>query len=54
VARILAVDDDKVEQVLEAIRAGGRTDKVGDGKIFVYDVLETVRIRTGEHGRDAV
>ena len=50
----LAVDDSLLEQVVEAIVNVARTGKIGDGKIFVYDVEEVVRIRTGERGREAL
>ena len=50
----LAVADDIVEQVTEAISAAGRTGKIGDGKIFVTDLIEAIRIRTGETGEAAV
>ncbi|MBI5178286.1 MAG: P-II family nitrogen regulator [Nitrospinae bacterium] len=50
----IAVEDGKVERVIEAIRSAGRTDKVGDGKIFVYDIVDAVRIRTGERGKDSI
>ena len=50
----IAVDDDRVEPVIEAIVAAARTGKVGDGKIFVTDLGQAVRIRTGETGTDAV
>ncbi len=50
----LAVDDDLVEQVVEAISNTARTGKIGDGKIFVTDLVEAVRIRTGETGSEAV
>ncbi len=46
----LAVDDEQVERVLEAIIESARTGKIGDGKIFVADLGQTVRIRTGETG----
>ena len=49
-----AVDDAIVDRVIEAIEAAARTGKIGDGKIFVYDVGHVVRIRTGETGEDAV
>ena len=49
-----AVDDDIVEQAIEAIEAAARTGKIGDGKIFVYDLQQVVRIRTGETGNDAL
>jgi len=50
----LAVADDLVEQVTEAISTAARTGKIGDGKIFVSDLIETIRIRTGETGEAAV
>lgn len=50
----LAVADELLEQVVEAIANTARTGKIGDGKIFVTDLLEAVRIRTGETGTQAV
>ena len=50
----LAVDDTIAEQVIEAITNVARTGKIGDGKIFVMVLAETVRIRTGETGVEAV
>jgi nitrogen regulatory protein P-II 2 len=50
----IAVDDAIVELVLDAIEAAARTGKIGDGKIFVYDLQQVVRIRTGETGKDAI
>jgi len=50
----LAVTDDVAEQVLEAISDAARTGKIGDGKIFVTDLLQAIRIRTGETGSAAV
>jgi nitrogen regulatory protein P-II 1 len=46
--------DDMVDPAIEAIIAAARTDKIGDGKIFVYPVEQAIRIRTGETGDDAV
>ena len=46
----VVVEAERVEQVIEAIRAAGGTGKIGDGKIFVLDVEQAVRIRTGETG----
>jgi nitrogen regulatory protein P-II 1 len=46
--------DDLVPQVIEAIQTAARTGKIGDGKIFVSDILEVIRIRTGETGPAAV
>jgi len=50
----LAVDDDIAEQVVEAIVNTARTGKIGDGKIFISDLQQAVRIRTGETGAQAV
>ncbi len=50
----LAVDDDQVERVVEAITDSARTTKIGDGKIFVMDLGQAVRIRTGESGSSAL
>jgi len=50
----LAVADDIVEQVVEAIVNTARTGKIGDGKIFVTQLSEVIRIRTGETGSEAV
>ena len=50
----VAVADDQVERVVEAITQTANTGKIGDGKVFVSDVSEAVRIRTGERGRDAI
>ncbi len=50
----LAVADDLAEQVVEAIASTARTGKIGDGKIFVTELSEAIRIRTGETGAEAV
>lgn len=50
----LAVDDEVAEQVVEAIINTARTGKIGDGKIFVTQLEQAIRIRTGETGADAV
>ena len=50
----LAVADDIVDQVVEAITTAARTGKIGDGKIFVSDVDQAIRIRTGETDAAAV
>ncbi len=49
-----AVAEDQVEQVVEAITNAARTGKIGDGKIFVSPLEQTIRIRTGESGREAL
>jgi nitrogen regulatory protein P-II 1 len=46
--------DDMVDAAIEAITTAARTDKIGDGKIFVSSVEQVIRIRTGESGEDAV
>ncbi len=50
----LAVSDDMVEQVVEAIAKSAHTGKIGDGKIFVGPLEQAIRIRTGETGGEAV
>ena len=50
----LVVDDDTVEQVLDVIANAASTGKIGDGKIWVTNVEQIIRIRTGEHGADAI
>ncbi|HMM53301.1 MAG: P-II family nitrogen regulator [Lautropia sp.] len=50
----VAIADDLVERAIEAIEASARTGKIGDGKIFVYDLEQVVRIRTGETGNEAL
>jgi len=50
----IAIDDGLMDQAIEAISNAANTSKVGDGKIFVVDLAEVVRIRTGETGPDAV
>ena len=50
----IAVDDDKVVSVVEAVSGAAQTGKIGDGKIFVFEVDQVIRIRTGETGPDAL
>ncbi len=50
----IAVNDDFVESTVSAIIRGARTGNIGDGKIFVLDLDECMRIRTGEHGDVAI
>ncbi len=50
----VAVTDELVDQVLEAIQKSARTGKIGDGKIFVTPLEEVIRIRTGETGAEAI
>ena len=50
----VVLGDDQVEDAIEAITNAARTDKIGDGKIFVSPVDQAIRIRTGESGDDAL
>lgn len=50
----VAVTADQLDRVIEAISSAARTDKIGDGKIFVHDLEQVMRIRTGETGDDAL
>ncbi len=49
-----AVSEDNLEKVIDAITKAANTGKIGDGKIFVYALEQTIRIRTGETGQDAL
>jgi nitrogen regulatory protein P-II 2 len=49
-----AVKTEQIDQVIEAIEKSASTGKIGDGKIFVFDLEQVVRIRTGETGGDAL
>jgi len=50
----IAVPADLADRVIEAITNAAQTGKIGDGKIFVFDLEQSIRIRTGETGRDAL
>lgn len=50
----IVTDDERAERVVEAVRDAAQTGKIGDGKIFVLDVEQAVRIRTAETGNDAL
>ena len=50
----MVLSDDQVDSAVEAIIAAAKTDKIGDGKIFVSPVEQAIRIRTGEEGHDAL
>lgn len=50
----IAAPDGDVEKIVEAISSTARTGKIGDGKIFVWDVEQAMRVRTGELGEDAL
>jgi nitrogen regulatory protein PII len=50
----IVVEDEKADDITEAITKAARTGKIGDGKIFVIDVLSAMRIRTGETGNQAL
>ena len=51
---VAAIRDDLVDQVIETIEKAASTGKIGDGKIFVFDVEQVIRIRTGETGEEAL
>ena len=50
----IAIDDAQLDPVIEAISAAAKTGKIGDGKIFIYELNQAVRIRTGESGSEAL
>jgi len=50
----IAVPDDLVDRVVETLRVSAATGQIGDGKIFVFDVVKAVRIRTGEEDNEAL
>ncbi|MCI2285677.1 P-II family nitrogen regulator [Colwellia sp. MSW7] len=50
----IAVNDDIVERLVDAISKAAYTGKIGDGKIFVYNLEQVIRIRTGEQGSEAI
>jgi nitrogen regulatory protein P-II 2 len=50
----VAIKDDLLDQVIEAIEKSANTGKIGDGKIFVFDLQQAIRIRTGETGAEAL
>ena len=50
----VVIDDGLVERAVEALQKAARTDKIGDGKIFVFPIEQAIRIRTGESGTEAL
>jgi nitrogen regulatory protein P-II 1 len=50
----VVITDDRVEEVVDIIMESARTGEIGDGKIFVYSLLDAVRIRTGKKGEEAI
>ncbi|MCW8931571.1 MAG: P-II family nitrogen regulator, partial [Gammaproteobacteria bacterium] len=50
----IAIDSEVLDQVIEAIRSAAHTGKIGDGKIFVSSIEQTIRIRTSESGKEAL
>ena len=50
----IVADDDLADQIVDTITKTARSGKIGDGKVFVLDVEQTIRVRTGETGPDAV
>lgn len=50
----IAVNDDFLDTAIEALKSGAQTGEIGDGKIFVMDLVQCIRIRTGETGVEAI
>lgn len=50
----IVINDEKVEAVIDAVLKAAQTGKIGDGKVFVMDIEQAIRIRTGEEGNEAV
>ncbi|MDQ0462930.1 nitrogen regulatory protein P-II 1 [Caulobacter ginsengisoli] len=50
----VVIADDQLERALEAIQGAARTGRIGDGKIFVSEIIDVIRIRTGENGAAAI
>jgi Nitrogen regulatory protein P-II. len=50
----IVTDDASVENIVDAVTKVARTGNVGDGKIFIYDIQDAIRIRTGERGEKAI
>lgn len=50
----IAVNEDFVDKTVNAIIEGAKTGQIGDGKIFIIDLVECIRIRTGQNGKDAI
>ncbi len=50
----IAVDDSQLDEAIEIVKTAANNDSIGDGKIFISDLIEVVRIRTGETGKDAL
>jgi nitrogen regulatory protein P-II 2 len=50
----IAINNDFVDKTVDAIIAGARTGEIGDGKIFIIELAECIRVRTGERGHDAI
>ena len=50
----IVISDDLLDDVIKTIMTAGQTGRIGDGKIFVTDLIDAIRIRTGERGEDAI
>ena len=50
----IAVDDSQLDEIVEIVKTAANNESIGDGKIFVSDLIDAVRIRTGETGQDAL
>jgi len=50
----IVAEEDEVDPIIDAIISAGKTGNIGDGKIFIYDIQNVIRIRTGEKGKEAL
>jgi nitrogen regulatory protein P-II 1 len=50
----VAVPDEKLDEVISAVRENAMTGEIGDGKMFIYNLQDVLRIRTGERGEEAL
>ena len=50
----VAIPAERLDEILKVIQENARTGEIGDGKIFIYDLEDTIRIRTGERGKEAL
>lgn len=50
----IVVIDEKLDELVQCIKDSASTGEVGDGKVFIYDIIDAIRIRNGEHGQNAL
>ena len=50
----IVIEDNLLDQAIECIEESAKTGRIGDGKIFIYEIEQAIRIRTGEKGKDAI